>query len=179
MFSVTDTSLLRVRRSRSYALTSSPLVAIHRHEENGSGDRFTKVYPSRDATRSQRFDLQSGWAISAVWNQRLGDGGPDRDRTGDLMNAIHARSQLRHRPISGDEQPIDFSRPQAEGQSVSQKQICPGLPSRSIRAICLQPWQNSTPSSRWPFRLQSGGQHGSWLFSLLPSEWSASFHRLA
>src|SRR5690606_41822665 len=25
-------------------------------------------------------------------------GGPDRARTGDLMNAIHARSQLRHRP---------------------------------------------------------------------------------
>jgi hypothetical protein len=31
-------------------------------------------------------------------NQRLGDGGPDRDRTGDLMNAIHARSQLRYWP---------------------------------------------------------------------------------
>ena len=27
-------------------------------------------------------------------------GGPDRDRTGDLMNAIHARSQLRYWPIS-------------------------------------------------------------------------------
>ena len=27
-----------------------------------------------------------------------GVGGPDRDRTGDLMNAIHARSQLRYRP---------------------------------------------------------------------------------
>ena len=26
------------------------------------------------------------------------DGGPDRDRTGDLLNAIQARSQLRHRP---------------------------------------------------------------------------------
>ena len=26
-------------------------------------------------------------------------GGPDRDRTGDLVNAIHARSQLRHWPI--------------------------------------------------------------------------------
>jgi hypothetical protein len=27
-------------------------------------------------------------------------GGPDRDRTGDLLNAIQARSQLRYRPIS-------------------------------------------------------------------------------
>ena len=25
-------------------------------------------------------------------------GGPDRDRTGDLLNAIQARSQLRYRP---------------------------------------------------------------------------------
>ena len=30
-----------------------------------------------------------------------GDGGPDRDRTGDLVNAIHARSHLRHWPMSG------------------------------------------------------------------------------
>ena len=28
-------------------------------------------------------------------------GGPDRDRTGDLVNAIHARSQLRHWPLFG------------------------------------------------------------------------------
>ncbi len=28
-------------------------------------------------------------------------GGPDRDRTGDLMNAIHARSQLRYWPTRG------------------------------------------------------------------------------
>src|SRR5829696_3113567 len=33
------------------------------------------------------------------------DGGPDRDRTGDLMNAIHARSQLRYWPTR-DETPI-------------------------------------------------------------------------
>src|ERR1051325_2235671 len=26
-------------------------------------------------------------------------GGPDRDRTGDLLNAIQARSQLRYRPL--------------------------------------------------------------------------------
>src|SRR4029079_3780603 len=28
-------------------------------------------------------------------------GGPDRDRTGDLLNAIQARSQLRYRPTMG------------------------------------------------------------------------------
>jgi hypothetical protein len=32
-------------------------------------------------------------------HSRAKDGGPDRDRTGDLMNAIHARSQLRYWPI--------------------------------------------------------------------------------
>src|SRR4051812_1011217 len=29
-------------------------------------------------------------------------GGPDRDRTGDLLNAIQARSQLRYRPIEDE-----------------------------------------------------------------------------
>ena len=40
-------------------------------------------------------------ACSTVRAARLNevkDGGPDRDRTGDLLNAIQARSQLRHRP---------------------------------------------------------------------------------
>ena len=32
-------------------------------------------------------------------------GGPDRDRTGDLLNAIQARSQLRYRPIRGKTNP--------------------------------------------------------------------------
>src|SRR5688500_13198862 len=39
------------------------------------------------------------------------DGGPDRDRTGDLLNAIQARSQLRYRPISGDRTPDRSARP--------------------------------------------------------------------
>ena len=37
-------------------------------------------------------------AIRSSPEGRAKDGGPDRDRTGDLMNAIHARSQLRHWP---------------------------------------------------------------------------------
>ena len=36
------------------------------------------------------------WNYAAA--RKLEVGGPDRDRTGDLMNAIHARSQLRHWP---------------------------------------------------------------------------------
>jgi hypothetical protein len=47
-----------------------------------------------------------GWlairsSLCEVW--RAKDGGPDRDRTGDLMNAIHARSQLRYWPTFGEE----------------------------------------------------------------------------
>ena len=38
-------------------------------------------------------------AIRSSLEERAKDGGPDRDRTGDLMNAIHARSQLRYWPI--------------------------------------------------------------------------------
>ena len=33
-------------------------------------------------------------------------GGPDRDRTGDLLNAIQARSQLRYRPILRRDDPL-------------------------------------------------------------------------
>ena len=36
---------------------------------------------------------------SVARQRRAKDGGPDRDRTGDLLNAIQARSQLRYRPI--------------------------------------------------------------------------------
>ena len=38
--------------------------------------------------------------------RRAKDGGPDRDRTGDLLNAIQARSQLRYRPFSSREEPL-------------------------------------------------------------------------
>jgi len=37
-------------------------------------------------------------AVTRVLPGDVKNGGPDRDRTGDLMNAIHARSQLRYRP---------------------------------------------------------------------------------
>ena len=36
--------------------------------------------------------------LAEARRRRAKDGGPDRDRTGDLMNAIHARSQLRYWP---------------------------------------------------------------------------------
>ena len=47
--------------------------------------------------------LQPRWVHRAeARRRRAKDGGPDRDRTGDLMNAIHARSQLRYWPIFGE-----------------------------------------------------------------------------
>src|SRR5436190_1699661 len=49
---------------------------------------------------------RSGWKVGLSPVARAGSGerrsgGPDRDRTGDLMNAIHARSQLRYWPTRG------------------------------------------------------------------------------
>ena len=40
-------------------------------------------------------------AVARSHIRRAKVGGPDRDRTGDLMNAIHARSQLRYWPTCG------------------------------------------------------------------------------
>ena len=49
-----------------------------------------------------------GWlairsSLCEVW--RAKDVGPDRDRTGDLLNAIQARSQLRYRPSGWLDEP--------------------------------------------------------------------------
>ena len=48
-------------------------------------------------------DGVSDWSTFAlratVDTLRAKGGGPDRDRTGDLLNAIQARSQLRYRPV--------------------------------------------------------------------------------
>ena len=57
-------------------------------------------------------------------------GGPDRDRTGDLVNAIQARSQLRHWPTSG----------------VRTNLYC--LPS-AIKASGLVPAENQPPRIAW------------------------------
>ena len=40
-------------------------------------------------------------STNSVKDFRAGVGGADRDRTGDLVNAIHARSQLRYSPTGG------------------------------------------------------------------------------
>ena len=46
---------------------------------------------------SQKATGEPGCPDSPVYSLR--SGGPDRDRTGDLLNAIQARSQLRHGPV--------------------------------------------------------------------------------
>ena len=46
------------------------------------------------------------WLQLLAGNQnKMKAGGPDRDRTGDLLNAIQARSQLRYRPTRRESQP--------------------------------------------------------------------------
>jgi hypothetical protein len=62
---------------------------------------------------------------TATWIQRfgrifgggIGFGGPDRDRTGDLLNAIQARSQLRHRPTRAKRRTPDCTKPAGRGQT--------------------------------------------------------------
>ena len=56
------------------------------------GKRF-----SRTAVTAPAFSY-----LRTIEDKNEGDGGPDRDRTGDLMNAIHARSQLRYWPTRWD-----------------------------------------------------------------------------
>ena len=61
----------------------------------------------------RRLALNPGQAM--VDNLRMDHGaevgGPDRDRTGDLLNAIQARSQLRHRPTRRERLSIIPDRP--------------------------------------------------------------------
>src|SRR3954463_8793049 len=54
--------------------------------------------------------------------RRAKDGGPDRDRTGDLMNAIHARSQLRYRPTLERVNP-NGNAPGRQGQTSGTAQV--------------------------------------------------------
>src|SRR3954469_12331854 len=54
--------------------------------------------------------------------RRAKDGGPDRDRTGDLMNAIHARSQLRYRPTLERVNP-NVNPPGRQGQTSGTAQV--------------------------------------------------------
>src|SRR5262249_41627488 len=57
--------------------------------------------PKRPACPQHRLLLISRKVVCDDWlteEVTVGVGGPDRDRTGDLVNAIHARSQLRHWP---------------------------------------------------------------------------------
>ena len=54
---------------------------------------------NRSRERSERLAKVEPASRSRERSERLAKvGGPDRDRTGDLLNAIQARSQLRHRP---------------------------------------------------------------------------------
>ena len=82
----------------------------HRHPGTRSGgyDRSPRPRPHRrtlegrpqsPSRRRRPGGAAQHRAVLEALNSGKGrSGGPDRDRTGDLMNAIHARSQLRYRP---------------------------------------------------------------------------------
>ena len=60
-------------------------------------------------------------------NECEGGGGPDRDRTGDLLNAIQARSQLRYRPTNRQRSiphPADESQPTSRPSPVDSACNC-------------------------------------------------------
>lgn len=46
-----------------------------------------------------RYNATGFQLLESDFGREKRNGGPDRDRTGDLLNAIQARSQLRYRPI--------------------------------------------------------------------------------
>jgi hypothetical protein len=54
----------------------------------------------RKSVRSNRGNCPCLQLVTVGRTRRNKVGGPDRDRTGDLLNAIQARSQLRYRPTS-------------------------------------------------------------------------------
>jgi hypothetical protein len=76
----------------------------------GAADLGNNCQSSNDSRYSSLKDpsIETGYSnrrtaviyrpVGGVWTRRRKVGGPDRDRTGDLVNAIHARSHLRHWP---------------------------------------------------------------------------------
>jgi hypothetical protein len=62
-----------------------------------SRERIETARISRKRIEWQRQGHRRSW-LPIGYPGRWEFGGPDRDRTGDLLNAIQARSQLRYRP---------------------------------------------------------------------------------
>jgi hypothetical protein len=66
-----------------------------------------------------------------------GVGGPDQDRTGDLLNAIQARSQLRYRPTRGLPPVARWPMPRSEGWC--EPSIIPAIAPSTRVAAAAQP----------------------------------------
>src|SRR5437773_3400562 len=79
-------------------LSDRPQTPSRRQRVEGSSQSQGKVR-SEDAGESRsNLSCEGASAGASMAPDTDGVGGPDRDRTGDLMNAIHARSQLRYWP---------------------------------------------------------------------------------
>src|SRR5688572_33111195 len=72
-------------------------------------------------------------------------GGPDRDRTGDLVNAIHARSQLRYWPILGGKLTRDRTARPSRSQPAFARQR-----QGEVRAGLGLTWAVRTGEYNWP-----------------------------
>src|SRR4029453_8389303 len=81
-------------RATCRVLSSASSNILSRHEINRVCSALF-ISPTLDvfASRTEREKCHPSTGIS-----HCKAGGPDRDRTGDLLNAIQARSQLRYRP---------------------------------------------------------------------------------
>ena len=95
--------------------------------------------PSRSALRWATFAGLANRSSRYGCHARAKGGGPDRDRTGDLLNAIQARSQLRYRPtrrgtFDGSARPV--ARQPDAGRRIQTLAVRPRLYSGSSRGRC-------------------------------------------
>ena len=100
VFMRTETEL--ILKSRRVVPRKTPRTRVHVQVSElagGSAGSLPSVIRLAASTKSNYAEEATLWGLG----NRAKDGGPDRDRTGDLMNAIHARSQLRYWPTYREE----------------------------------------------------------------------------
>ena len=91
MVRVTRQAALAQRMRRLWAVRSLCLTASR-------GCEFLHALEASEPTGGMAVPTVALVRLQTTANQHVGDGGPDGSRTRDLMNAIHARSQLRYWP---------------------------------------------------------------------------------
>ena len=127
-----DADLVRLRiASRRYGATSFAWLANPKLTRRWA--RFQRDGLPSHSSRVDRQGHGDGLPAEARAAARAKDGGPDRDRTGDLMNAIHARSQLRYRPTLGERRTLIVSRHRWLSRNARRASTNPADPDRIFR----------------------------------------------